>query len=130
MNEHNIQRLVVAWFRDRFPDLAPVFFAIPSGGKRDKVTAARLKAEGALPGVPDLMLAVPCGGKAGLFLELKTATGHPSKAQRERQAALKAQGYAVEVAKGYEAAKDVIANYLVQDLSPDLFSVQGGGHAL
>lgn len=112
MDEHNIQRLVVAWFRDRFPDLADVFFAIPSGGKRDKVTAARLKSEGALPGVPDLMLATPRGGKAGLFLELKTARGGVSQAQRERQAALAKQGYAVEVAKGYEAAKTAITSYL------------------
>lgn len=112
MTEHNIQRLVVAWFRNRYPHLSAVFFAIPSGGKRDKVTAARMKAEGALPGVPDLMLATPRGPWAGLFLELKTETGYPSKVQRERIDALRSQGYAAEVAKGYEAAKIVIANYL------------------
>lgn len=112
MTEHNIQRLVVAWFRDRYPDLAAVFFAIPGGGKRDKVTAARMKAEGVLPGVPDLLLAVPRGGKAGLFLELKTEQGYPSKVQRERMAALEAQGYAVTVAKGYEAAKEALTGYL------------------
>ena len=127
MNEHNIQRLLVAWFRDRYPDLAPVFFAIPAGGKRDKVTAARLKAEGALPGVPDLLLASPRGGRAGLFLELKTAVGSVSKAQRERQAALAAQGYAVEVAKGYEAAKAAVTNYLGQG---DLLTERGRDHAV
>lgn len=112
MDEHNIQRLLVAWFRDRYPHLAGVFFAIPNGGRRNKVTAAQLKAEGVLPGIPDLMLAYPRGEKAGLFLELKTERGSASKAQKEAMSALSGHGYAVQVAKGYEAAKAVIIDYL------------------
>ena len=112
MDEHNIQRLLVAWFRDRYPALSGVFFAIPNGGRRNKVTAAQMKAEGVLAGIPDLMLATPRGDKAGLFLELKTARGSASKAQRAAIAALSEQGYAVAVAKGYEAAKTAITDYL------------------
>lgn len=112
MDEHNIQRLVVAWFRDRYPDLASVFFAIPNGGKRGMVTAARLKDEGVMAGIPDLMLAVPRNGRAGLFLELKTRAGTVAKDQRATHEALREQGYAVEVARGYEAAKAVVLTYL------------------
>ena len=112
MTEHNIQRLVIAWFRDRYPHLASVFFAIPNGGKRNVVTAKQMKDEGVLPGIPDLMLAVPRGGKSGLFLELKTATGSPSKAQKEAISALTSYGYEAVVAKGYEAAKAAITDYL------------------
>lgn len=112
MTEHNIQRLVVAWFRNTYPHLAAVFFAIPNGGKRNAVTGRTLKDEGVLPGIPDLMLAVCRGPHAGLFLEMKTRTGSVSADQRAAHDALRAQGYAVAVARGYEAAKAVITHYL------------------
>jgi hypothetical protein len=113
MDEHNHQKLTVAWFRDRYPHLAGVFFAIPNGGKRDLITAKRLKEEGVIAGVPDLFLAVPHGGKAGLWLEMKDVLrGTASKAQKAMHVELEAQGYAVAVARGYEAAKLAITNYL------------------
>ena len=112
MTEHNAQRLLVAWFRDRYPHLAAVFFAIPNGGKRGEVTAAHLKAEGVMAGIPDLMLAAPRNGRAGLFLELKTRTGTVAKDQRVAHEALREQGYSVEVARGYEAAKTAVLAYL------------------
>ncbi len=112
MTEHDHQRLIVAWFRDRYPDLKRLFFAIPNGGRRSAATAARLKAEGVQSGVPDLLLAVPKCGSHGLWIEMKTAKGAPSKAQREMRDLLRARGYAVEIAHGYAAAKAVILAYL------------------
>lgn len=112
MDEHNIQKLVVAWFRLQHPDLAPLFFAIPNGGARNKATAARLKAEGVQAGVPDLFLAVPHGVAAGLFVEMKTATGRTTPVQRTMHAALRASGYHVRVAHGYDDAKNAITHYL------------------
>lgn len=51
-SEHVEQREFVMWFRQNY---SPVrIFAIPNGGKRGKVEAARLKAEGVSAGVPDL----------------------------------------------------------------------------
>jgi hypothetical protein len=46
-------------------------FAVPNGGLRNKVQAAKLKAEGVKPGVPDVFLPYPCGQYAGLWLEFK-----------------------------------------------------------
>lgn len=112
MTEHDAQRLLVAWFRNRYPNLAGVFFAIPNGGARNPATAKRLKDEGVMAGVPDLFLAVPRGEKFGLFLELKTAQGRVSTAQKAALHALTTQGYAVAVAHGYEAAKAVLIDYL------------------
>lgn len=112
MTEHNAQRLLVAWFRDRYPHLATVFFAIPNGGARDPATGRKLKEEGALKGIPDLMLAVPRNGKAGLFLEMKTRTGSVKPEQKAAHEALREQGYIVEVARGYEAAKTAVLDYL------------------
>jgi hypothetical protein len=106
---------LVAWFRATFQDLADLFFAIPNGGKRDPVTAARMRDEGVTPGVPDLFLAVPRGDKAGLFVEMKAMTrGRVSPAQNKILGALSAAGYATAVPRGYEEAKTAITNYLEQ----------------
>lgn len=115
MNEHNHQKLLVLWFRKTYPQFAGVFFAIPNGGWRDRITAARMKDEGVLPGVPDLFLAAPHGGKAGLWLEMKDfIRGRATPAQIAMHGELRAQGYAVEIAHGYDEAKAVITQYLEQ----------------
>jgi hypothetical protein len=119
MNEHNAQRLLVAWFRDRYPDLADLFFAIPNGGARDPVTAKRLKDEGVTPGVPDMFLAVPKGDKHGLFVEMKAMRrGRVSQAQKRLLGALSAEGYMTAVPRGYDEAKTAIAHYLMHPEHP------------
>ncbi len=114
MTEHNHQVLTVAWFRIIYPHLAGLLFAIPNGGKRNPATAALLKAEGVLPGIPDLFLAVPAGDKHGLFLEMKTTTGAASSVQKAVMKRLSTQGYQVTMARGYVAAKEAISGYLGQ----------------
>ena len=39
-----------------------VMYHIPNGGRRNKITGARLKAEGVVAGVPDVFLASPRQG--------------------------------------------------------------------
>lgn len=113
MTEHNLQRLLVAWFRATYPDLATLFFAIPNGGWRNPITAKRLKDEGAVAGVPDLLLAIPRGPWHGCWIELKTLrNGTVRPAQKAMHDALRGQGYRVEVARGYEAGKAVLLEYL------------------
>ena len=53
-SEHYEQREFVSWFRKTYPGVR--IFAIPNGGFRSRLTGARLKAEGASPGVPDLFI--------------------------------------------------------------------------
>jgi len=62
--EHNEQVAVFAWARwaeAQYPELA-LLFAVPNGGARNKVTAARLKAEGVKRGVLDIWFPVARGG--------------------------------------------------------------------
>lgn len=66
--EHEEQREVVMWFRRKYGTIR--IFAIPNGGFRSRATAARLKAEGVSPGVPDLF--VP---KHLLWIEMKRLKG-------------------------------------------------------
>lgn len=48
-------------------------YAVPNGGKRDAVTAARMKAEGVRPGVWDIHLPIPSprGTYRDLWIEMK-----------------------------------------------------------
>lgn len=95
-----------------YPELK-MMFHIPNGGKRSKSEAARFKKEGVKAGVPDVFLPVPRGGYNGLFIELKRlSNSRVSTAQSEWLPALREQGYAAEVCKGWVAASALIEKYL------------------
>ena len=49
--EHRLQAECVRTFSMRYPRLRGLLFAVPNGGKRDEVTAAKLNAEGVVSGV-------------------------------------------------------------------------------
>ena len=91
--EHGLQAACVRWFRLAHPRLALCLVAVPNGGRRDAVTGARLKAEGVVAGVSDLLLLVPRGQWHGLCIEMKAATGRQSGAQRRWQQAVEERGY-------------------------------------
>ena len=46
-------------------------WATPNGGHRNKITAATMKAEGQMPGVWDVFVAIPSQGFHGMFIEFK-----------------------------------------------------------
>ena len=111
--EHDLQVGCVRWFRYEFTAFAPLLFAIPNGGRRDYVAAAKLKAEGVVPGVPDLLLAVPRGGYHALWIEMKNGkAGELSPAQKEMHVNLRTQGYRVEVCRTFDAFVTIIRDYL------------------
>lgn len=114
-SESSHQKAAIRWWRLAGHKLSPggLLFAIPNGGRRDAITGARLRDEGVLAGVPDLMLAVPAHGKAGLFIEVKAPKGgRVSRTQMEVMAKLEASGYAVAVAKGSKEIIESIERYL------------------
>lgn len=87
--------------------------AIPNGGYRHPATAARLARTGVKAGVPDICLPVARGKYHALYIELKRRRkGAVSVTQAEWHRALRANGYAVHVCLGWEAAKEVIEGYL------------------
>lgn len=59
-------------------------FAIPNGGGRSIAQAAGLIAEGVKRGVADVSLPVPMLKYAGLYIEMKRATGVPSDVSDEQ----------------------------------------------
>ena len=93
------------------PDLKWLYH-VPNGGKRDAATAARLKAAGVKPGVPDIALDVPRGRHHGLRIELKYGKNKPTPNQQEWLDHLNASGYRAVVCYGADEAIDEIKNYL------------------
>ena len=81
--ESQIQKDCVAWFRQRYESINPLFFSVPNGGRRNAWTAKILKDEGAQAGVSDLILLIPRHGFAGLLMECKKPDGKQSESQKE-----------------------------------------------
>lgn len=126
--EHDEQVALIRW-----ADLTPwrgghvgdYLAAIPNGaaltqrrsssGGRFSLQAAKLKAEGLRPGVPDLMLMIPAKGYHGLFIELKRCRKGLSRVRPEQliwQERLQEQGYRSEICYGAQEAIDLIKDYL------------------
>lgn len=113
--ESRSQQALIAWWNVACKNygLSPwCMFAIPNGGRRDVLTGVFMKKEGVRSGIPDLMLCVPRNGKAGAFIEMKTATGKLSPEQRAIIPILRDLGYTVEVCRSTREAVDVIEAYL------------------
>lgn len=90
-----------------------MIFHIANGGSRGKAEAGRFRAEGVKSGVPDLMLPVPIGIYAGLFIELKRVKGGKvSENQKKWIADLNANGYYATVCHGAEEAIKTIEKYM------------------
>lgn len=113
--EHAEQRAFFGWLQwmcnaQREP-LARMAYAVPNGGKRDAVTAARLKSEGVKSGVPDVCWPVPVGRFAGLYIEMKIPGGSVSDAQDQWHSDLRATHHAVSVCYGWRHARDCFEDY-------------------
>ncbi len=90
--EHNIQCACVRWFGLQYPNLKNRLFAVPNGGRRDQVTATKLKAEGVVAGVADLILLKRNRDYGALLIEMKTSTGRQSESQKKWQSSLCSEG--------------------------------------
>ena len=95
------QRDFVAWFRKNHPQ--HWIFAVPNGGFRNVVTAARMKLEGLSAGVPDLFIP-----SLHMFIEMKREGGKLSENQIKWIDYLSKQDYNCIVAYSFEDAKTKI----------------------
>ncbi len=120
------QQHLMTWWRTGgrvalgLPECATLL-AVPNGGWRHPSTAARLRAEGVTPGIPDLLLAWPAKGHAaaGLWIEMKRADGgRLSPAQQQRLSDLELSGYSCCVAHGWRAAACAMSLYAAGDRVP------------
>jgi hypothetical protein len=92
--------------------------AIPNGGLRDPITAAKMKAEGVKKGICDVFLPYPCGDDygnfhSGLYVEMKKEIGGKTSPKQEEfiEYAISV-GYTVRIARGWREAANAIQMYL------------------
>lgn len=113
--EDDEQAALITWARlDNWP-VRDLLIAIPNGGKRNPREAARLKKAGVMPGVSDLFLAYPCGGRHGLWIEMKAAKPHNARlttAQADWLEEMQKMGYEVCCCHGWVEAATGICTYV------------------
>jgi len=119
--EGNEQKVLIRWLKGEQRRgeqvgvlLEDVTYHVPNGGKRNKKTAADLKAQGVRAGVSDLVVATARGGYHGLYIEFKAAPPHSadfSASQREWLEKMEGNGYLAVLAKGVDEAKAVLVAY-------------------
>lgn len=110
--EHRIQCACVNWFRYQYPQLHYNLFAIPNGGRRDKVTGAKMKAEGVVAGVADLILLKSNKAHGALLIEMKTRKGKQADTQRQWQQAMEASGFKYVICRSLDDFIREIQDYL------------------
>lgn len=110
--EHRLQCMCVRWFNLQHASLRGTLFAVPNGGQRNALVAAKLKDEGVTAGVADLLLLIPNATHHGLCIEMKTEKGRQSDKQKEWQALIEEKGYRYEVVRNFEEFTQLIEGYL------------------
>ncbi len=97
-SEHDEQTGLVRWFRLKYPEV--LLFAIPNGEYRAMTTAKKLRAEGVVPGIPDLFVPSKL-----TWIEMKrTKGGIVSNEQKRIHKYLEGIGHTVIVGYGAEDA--------------------------
>ncbi len=114
--EHQEQTALFDWAEvtvAMYPQLR-LMYAVPNGGDRNPVVAAKLKAEGVKPGVPDLVLPVARGPYFGFYGEMKRRATYakPSPEQLVWLQDLQLEGYYTCWHRGWEDMRDALLWYL------------------
>ena len=103
--EHRIQCSCVRWFNLKHQSLKGRLFSVPNGGK--------LKEEGVVAGVADLILLAPNRFYGALLIEMKTASGRQSATQKEWERIVTDKGeYKYVVCHSLEDFINEVDNYL------------------
>lgn len=110
--EDRLQAGCVTWFRLQYPKFQKLLFAVPNGGSRNKIEAAKLKATGTTPGVADLIFLYPSGPYPFLCIEMKISTGRQSPEQKDFQKQVQEAGGKYDICRSLEQFMQTINNYL------------------
>jgi len=112
--EEQIQVDLFNWARyheAQYPELG-LLFHVPNGGRRSRLTGAKLKAMGVKAGVPDVCLPVPRQGYGSLWIELKGPRGRLQESQKVWYEALTLANNRVLLCRSWLEAADAILEYL------------------
>lgn len=131
--ESKLQQQCVAWFRAQYPQYAMLLVHPINEGsghsRTDRFRQGIHKAEGAVAGVPDLLLFLPNKTEAkfelkdgrdvirtiwfhGLGIEFKTKKGTQSQTQKDFERIFEAAGYIYTVMRSFEEFQIYINNWI------------------
>lgn len=110
--ESKLQIQCITWAKYQYPHLAPLFFAVPNGGSRDKREASIMKAEGVTAGISDLILNLPAGAYTQLAIEMKDTNGRQSPEQKRYQRYAEAVGIKYIICRSFDQFKAEVTNYI------------------
>lgn len=110
-HEHHLQVACVQWFRMQYPN--HLIYAIPNGGQRNAIVAAKLKAEGVTAGIPDLHIPTARNGYHGLYIEMKNGKeGRLSQSQKETMKILEREGFKCIVCRDLYSFINEVKHYI------------------
>ena len=109
LQESTLQSSCVRWFRYQYPHL--IIYAVPNGGSRNVREAQRLKAEGVLAGVADLVVLLPQG--KSLYIEMKVKGNCQTDNQKYFQKKARALGHTYAVCYTFEDFKAFIKEHTI-----------------
>lgn len=129
--ESILQQQCVSWFRAQYPQYAMLLVHPINEGsghtRTDRMRQGIHKAEGAVAGVPDLILFMPvynaplgfdeeyrkdAGMTYGLGIEFKTEKGRQSQAQMDFEKMFRAAGYAYQVVRCIDDFRITISSWI------------------
>ena len=105
--EDRLQVSVVQWLKLALPADA-LFYAVPNGGSRNPIEGAKLKAMGTLPGVSDLN--IECNGRT-YHIELKTASGRQSPAQKAFESSVHKAGNLYQLCRSLDEVEGALLGW-------------------
>lgn len=111
--ESDIQIASIYWFKLQYPKY--IIASIPNGGSRNVIEATRMKREGTLKGLPDVVIYEPHGIFHGCFVEFKAPKGRHSKEQIEMMGELLKRGYSVNTCYSFDDFRTVVKKYFSND---------------
>lgn len=132
--ESKLQQQCVAWFRAQYPQYAMLLVHPINEGSGHTTTDRRRqgihKAEGAVAGVPDLLLFMPARFLVksdepvtyyynGLGLEFKTPKGSQSQVQKDFELMFRSSGYEYEIIRYFDEFK-IIVNTWIGSVDEDI----------
>lgn len=104
------QKQLIQWAR-KYP-WSQFLYHIPNETTGGMGWVMRNRQMGCRKGVPDLCMPIPMQGFNGLYIELKTERGRLEADQKKWLDALSTMGYRAEVCYGWEAARDLLKEYM------------------
>lgn len=114
--ERFLQQQCAGWLKKELylRKLPQVFYHVANERKATPAQHNRLKLQGVLGGVSDVVLPLKSDGYSGVYCELKTKRGCPDPDQRNFLHAVASEGYLAVVINDFETFKEVFIAYLDQ----------------